>query len=913
MRLPVNTRPSQSLRLAALFLVLLTVLLAVLAVSLSGSGPAGAADYEPDQEVVEAVEGYSKEFTHGYDHVLRWMRVLTAFGVVQGMTAADAQDMAEEYSADRWDPVVAELSALEADSDYEPDAGVVKAVEGYSKEFTHGYDHVLRWMRVLKAFGAIQDMTASEAQGYADTYSAERWDPVVAELTKLEQEPEQDGGASGSGGPSGQGEPGGGDGPSGQQQSCTITLTVNLSGPHAPGDDPANPRATYDAVLSWTAGPGCAAGGVIFNWKAPGETDWYQSPSFPESVTTYTMGFWRTEDDGTHTFLVTTTDSTGFVRTSNQVTVTIPAPAAPTPVPTPAPHPGTGGNKPYDLQVGSDNQGGFNLDWEAPTLASNRVLSAYVIEYRKSGETTATTLTLDTSTYRQLYTQRRIYGSDIDVGSQYQARVRASHTASDGTDSQNTDWTAWSALVEAWTEPLAGWYHDNTPNYSPGTGRVFLHTNSNHANASGVCIIRASNEINCPPLTLTSLHATPGGIYSIGARFYGGGQNIELSRFNGRMKSAPPPPVRASGGDGNLYVGWHAPYTLIGGGCHPYSGNLAGFKVQYRKQRNNGTWPDWSDANSVTKGGWEGLYRVKSYGGDSASVVWDFQEEGASLLLDNGSTGSYRGIYSSFDDLPLTGNTGGDVALVLPSTAVYRWVRAVGVEPHWAQDDAPAAYLGHFGSEYGASQEASASLQYAVFVSREHTWTGLPVGTYQVRVAAVGDGARTGEGGCHDGTNFHENGRGFWSHELEVGVSSSQAPGKVTDPSLERTDGRVTIRWDQPDSDNGSDSWALIRYRPVGSDPDHYDYTYIPGVPGPSLLGLHFHEVTRICDVEGEAWTLQTESEGNSLMGVQACTNPRVIEFDVQYGKAYEVGIAAVNANGASEWHNFDHFWYGPR
>ena len=45
--------PSQSLRLAALFLV---VLLAALVVSLSGSGPAGATDYEPDQDVVEAVE-----------------------------------------------------------------------------------------------------------------------------------------------------------------------------------------------------------------------------------------------------------------------------------------------------------------------------------------------------------------------------------------------------------------------------------------------------------------------------------------------------------------------------------------------------------------------------------------------------------------------------------------------------------------------------------------------------------------------------------------------------------------------------------------------------------------------------------------------------------------------------------------
>ena len=32
----------------------------------------------------------------------------------------------------------------------------------------HGFDHVMRWMRVLKTFGDLQDMTAAEAQDYAD-------------------------------------------------------------------------------------------------------------------------------------------------------------------------------------------------------------------------------------------------------------------------------------------------------------------------------------------------------------------------------------------------------------------------------------------------------------------------------------------------------------------------------------------------------------------------------------------------------------------------------------------------------------------------------------------------------------------------------------------------------------------------
>ena len=115
---------SQSLRLAALFLVLL----AALAVSLSGSGPVGATDYEPDQDVVEAVEGYSKELTHGYDHVLRWVRVLMAFGAVEDMSAAEAQGHADTFWNVRWDPVAAELTALQADPDYEPDQDVIDDV-----------------------------------------------------------------------------------------------------------------------------------------------------------------------------------------------------------------------------------------------------------------------------------------------------------------------------------------------------------------------------------------------------------------------------------------------------------------------------------------------------------------------------------------------------------------------------------------------------------------------------------------------------------------------------------------------------------------------------------------------------------------------------------------------------------------
>ena len=183
MRPPAHNARLPVVRLAALFVIFL----AVLAVAWSGTNPAGAQDgHQPDPNVVDDVWEYAEETQHGADHVLRWMRVLHTFGVLAGMTAAEAQENADQYWAQRWDPVVTELTKLEAEDNYQPDQQVVDDVRGYAAETDNGFDHVLRWMRVLRTLGALDDMTATEAQGYADQYSAARWDPVVAELTALE-------------------------------------------------------------------------------------------------------------------------------------------------------------------------------------------------------------------------------------------------------------------------------------------------------------------------------------------------------------------------------------------------------------------------------------------------------------------------------------------------------------------------------------------------------------------------------------------------------------------------------------------------------------------------------------------------------------------------------------------------------
>ncbi len=97
--------------------------------------------YIVDPTVIANVKSYAAESQHGADHVNRWRRVLVAFGELDpsgvtggAMTTAEAQQMAGLYDPNRWNPVVAELTAL--------DAGTIKPVTIYillfSDQLTEG-------------------------------------------------------------------------------------------------------------------------------------------------------------------------------------------------------------------------------------------------------------------------------------------------------------------------------------------------------------------------------------------------------------------------------------------------------------------------------------------------------------------------------------------------------------------------------------------------------------------------------------------------------------------------------------------------------------------------------------------------------------------------------------------------------
>ncbi len=166
-------------------------------------------------ELKAQVRTWAGQTQHGQAHVARWMRVLAAFGeqdaIQQGytaMTAAEARNMADTYTASRWNPIVEALIDLESrataesqsETEPEPEPEPVACVsqeleddvEDYSEETHYGEAHVERWLRVLHTFlGTANDatvMTAAGAREMANTYSPGRWNPVVAAIQCLEEQ-----------------------------------------------------------------------------------------------------------------------------------------------------------------------------------------------------------------------------------------------------------------------------------------------------------------------------------------------------------------------------------------------------------------------------------------------------------------------------------------------------------------------------------------------------------------------------------------------------------------------------------------------------------------------------------------------------------------------------------------------------
>ncbi len=113
----------------------------------------GNTPQQPDYSALkDTVRGYAEETQHGDDHVSRWKRALAGLGdedaIAEGytpMTADEAQDMADTYSASRWNPIVEALTDLESRQSAEPEPDPIPELslspgsavdEGASASFT---------------------------------------------------------------------------------------------------------------------------------------------------------------------------------------------------------------------------------------------------------------------------------------------------------------------------------------------------------------------------------------------------------------------------------------------------------------------------------------------------------------------------------------------------------------------------------------------------------------------------------------------------------------------------------------------------------------------------------------------------------------------------------------------------------
>ena len=188
----------------------------------------------PFASLIWTLIGYQGETQHGDAHVKRWTRALAALGWgahANPMKLAEAKQMADTYSRNRWQPVVDALTQLQppqptntpipptntpvppptntpippptntpiptntpvptdtpAPQTYTVPDSLVTAIKDYIKEQAADSDHAVRWTRVLAAFGKASHsapMTVSEAKIYRDERGWDRWIPVVDALEKL--------------------------------------------------------------------------------------------------------------------------------------------------------------------------------------------------------------------------------------------------------------------------------------------------------------------------------------------------------------------------------------------------------------------------------------------------------------------------------------------------------------------------------------------------------------------------------------------------------------------------------------------------------------------------------------------------------------------------------------------------------
>ncbi len=125
--------------------------------------------------LIATLEGYAAETQHGDAHVTRWKQALAGLGVDNGyhpMTADEAGDMADTYTASRWNPVVEALKEIEKAREAEQTANTppvvsiddVTVTEGGQAQFTVSLDKT--WSDDVTLTWDTSDGSATDGADY---------------------------------------------------------------------------------------------------------------------------------------------------------------------------------------------------------------------------------------------------------------------------------------------------------------------------------------------------------------------------------------------------------------------------------------------------------------------------------------------------------------------------------------------------------------------------------------------------------------------------------------------------------------------------------------------------------------------------------------------------------------------------
>ena len=166
---------------------------------------------------------------------------------------------------------------------------------------------------------------------------------------------------------------------------------------------------------------------------------------------------------------------------------------------------------------------------------------------------------------------------------------------------------------------------------------------------------------------------------------------------------------------------------------------------------------------------------------------------------------------------------------------------------------------------------------------REHTFTGLADGTWQVRVRARSDGD-DGNPGTTDAPRL-----GIPSEEMTVTLGSAHAnlPGPPDDVAASADTGRIDLSWRPPANQTGSTVYGYTVRHKLSSDSAWVSQKVL----------LH-SSARAICDGETGDFDVRYLS-GCSKPGSLAITG-------LTSGAEYDVQIRSLNANGGSNWVSFD-------